>query len=65
MAKVEQAIHEGMQKVIQNIWDEYQICVRTVSVNWVDLSTLEEPRMMVTGLNIETSTKVGPSGKKL
>ena len=56
---VENEIHEGLQKAIQQIWDEYKVCIRTISVQWIDLSNATESRMILTGLDMGTSTKVG------
>ena len=55
---VEKAIHEGLQEVLQQIWDDHKVCVREISVDWVDVSTPAEPRMLLTSLDMRTSTKV-------
>lgn len=55
---VEKAIHEGLQKVLQQIWDDYKVCVREISVDWVDVSTPAEPKMMLTSLDMRSTTKV-------
>lgn len=54
---VEKAIHEGLQKVLQQIWDDHKVCVRDISVDWVDVSTPAEPKMMMTSLDMRSTTK--------
>jgi len=55
---VEKAIHEVLQKVLQEIWDDHKLCVIEISVDWFDASTPAEPKMMLTGLDMRSTTKV-------
>lgn len=53
---LERAIHDGIQQVLQQIWDDHKVCVREISVDWVDASSPADPKMILTRLDMRTST---------
>ena len=55
---VEKAIHSALQEALQNIWDKFGVRVDDLSADWVNVSSPAEPKMMLTGINMRTTTKV-------
>ena len=55
---VEKTIHLALQKALQKIWDDHQLCVQSISCDWADTSTYEKYNVLLTGLDINTSTKL-------
>jgi hypothetical protein len=55
---IEKAIHVGLQTVFQEIWDEHQICVKSVKTDWLDASGPGHPSMQLLSLDLVTTTKL-------
>lgn len=54
---VEKAVHNALRELAQTVWDKHGICVRSVRFSWVDVSSNEEQKMIVTEVEAETLTK--------
>jgi hypothetical protein len=54
---VEKAIHNALRESAQAIWDIHGVCVKSVFFSWVDVSTLGEPRLILTDVEANTITK--------
>jgi hypothetical protein len=54
---VEKAIHEQLQNLLQEIWDKHKVCVNELRPNWFDVSDMGESKMLLTGLELKTTTK--------
>lgn len=53
---VEKAVHNVMHDAVQAIYDQHGIIVHGVNVEWVDVSTMGQPKMVVTGINVDSRT---------
>ena len=54
---VEKAVHDAMREVMQNAWDQHQVCVQSVRATWMDASTAGQNRLVVCDIEMETLTK--------
>jgi len=55
---VEKEIHTALQNILQEIWNKYAVRIDDLSADWVDVSTPGTPEMVLTGINMRTTTKV-------
>ena len=54
---VEKAVHNAMREMAQAIWDQHGICVKSVRISWVDMSSIGKPRdLLVDEIEAETLT---------
>lgn len=54
---VEKAVHAALRELAQSAWDKHGVCVQSVRFSWFDASTLAEPRLIVSEVEAEMSTK--------
>ena len=54
---VEQAIHAKLQSLLQQIWDDHGICIQNLSAKWTDVSSVEDPKMLLDELTMQSNTK--------
>lgn len=53
---IEQVIHKTLREAIQRISDQRHIQVDSLSINWIDFSTPEESKHIVTSIRATTSS---------
>jgi hypothetical protein len=54
---IERMIHDGVADVLRQIETDHGIVVEEIFAEWVDISTMEQPRAVLRTLAIRTSTK--------
>jgi len=54
---VERAIHDGLRKFAQHIYDEHRVKIREVQIEWLDTGSLAEPNFTVAEVNVHSTTK--------
>ena len=53
---VESAVHKAFRRMAQEVWDQHGICVQSVRFSWIDVSSVNKPRLFVTDVEAETRT---------
>lgn len=53
---IERAVHDGLRELIQALELAHGIRVNSVNVEWIDVSSLSEPRFVVRDMAITTTT---------
>jgi len=54
---VEKAVHDGLRRIVQGLWDEHHICVQDVWIKWIDISEAGKPAMVVSTVEVRSLTK--------
>ena len=54
---IEKTIHETFLNTIQKIWDDHNICIKKININWDEWSTNFGAEMNVKEINFETIFK--------
>ena len=44
---VEKAVHNAMREMAQAIWDKHGVCVKSVRISWVDMSSIGKPQELL------------------
>lgn len=53
---IESVAHAAMKEAAQRVYDETGMRISSVEFQWLDLSTAEERRKVVTSVSMETTT---------
>ena len=56
----EQSIHEKMQSLAKQIWDEHGIAIQLVRFGWIDISTPQQARLVLATVDLDSKTKCAP-----
>jgi hypothetical protein len=56
---VEAIIHNSLSKFVQEINNQYGVMIERASIEWLDVSSLNEPRAIVKLVRLETLTAPG------
>jgi len=56
---VERAVHDGLCKFAQRIFDEHGIQIRSVNIDWWDISTAGEHKTIVAAVQVDSKTSAG------
>jgi hypothetical protein len=61
---VERAVHDGIAEALRIIEAEHGIVVNAIAAEWIDVSTMEQPRFMLQSLRIDSTTMHAKMGVK-
>ncbi len=56
----ESIAHRALIEALQEIYDQYGICVHDLTARWIDESTPDKPFVRVTEVELRTSARVIP-----
>lgn len=54
---IESVVHDAFRDLAQTIFDQHGIVVQSVSFEWLDASSCDRTRMVVTDISTHTLTK--------
>jgi hypothetical protein len=57
--EVERAVHDGLRELIQAIEVKHGLRVNVVQVEWIDASSVHEPRFLIADITISTTSAAG------
>lgn len=60
---VEKAVHDALRDLAQAVFNQHGICIKNVAFDWLDFSTYNTSKMIVSGVTAETVTS-GIAGDK-
>ena len=55
--ELESSIHQELREVFQNIWNHYNVKVKNISIDWLDVSAAGGFDFRVSDLELRTLTK--------
>ena len=57
----ETSIHEKMQSLAKQIWDEHGIAIQSVRFGWIDCSTPQQARLILATVDLESESTCTPN----
>ena len=57
---IERTIHDGIRELLQRIETAHGIRVNSVDVQWLDASSVAEPRFLIADLTLSTTSAARP-----
>lgn len=57
-AVVEGSVHDELRRMVQAIWNEHGICVKSVQFSWLNVSAVGKIDMLATDVETEILTKL-------
>lgn len=55
---VEKVIHDVLAETLQNIFNEYGICVKTIDAEWLEIHSDEQSKAILSGLVLRTQLRI-------
>jgi hypothetical protein len=53
---LEKVIHNGLNDLIQNFWDEHKILINSIGIDWLNISTRDRQQFVIERLTINSET---------